>query len=142
MIKWVNSLEKLIAGRKHDLLDRRPGAMGAQDTKIIWVKMIDRPRVQPGYPQFPVQSMRNKFNSIIDSLVWARKGFYCMEINSPEGKHFSEGRINQFGSMQYWKEIVYNFKRFDRGETSLKPTINDKFNDRGDSKENKMKHLH
>ena len=117
--RWLDwcakMLDRLIETRKQDLFAKRPGSVVGNETKIIWLKMIDRPHVERSDPRFKVLSLRSKFNNAINTLVNDKKNNYCLDLESLESRHFSAiGELNDFGSMQYWKEFDYYFKKFDR----------------------------
>ena len=124
--KWVTwiwkMLDRLIEIRKQDLFAKRPGAVGSKDPKVIWIKMIDRPHVLRPDPRFKVLSIRPKFNDAIDEITQNKRNNFCLGIDSLEARHFGpNGELNDFGSLQYWKELDYYFKKFDRREIPLPP---------------------
>ena len=127
MIKWTswitNLVEKLVDIRREQLMDKKAGAVAGSDPKIIWVKMITRPFVNQCDARFPVLSLRNKFNGILEDLAHMKRNVHILEVNAlEEERHFSPaGQLNQFGAMQFWKEVDYHIKRFDRREVDLKP---------------------
>ena len=137
--KWVNwfsnMIDRHVEIRKQELLNKRPGAVES-DPKIIWIKMLDRPHVQKPNPRFKVQSLKGKFNELIDDIVSAKRNNHFMSISSVEYlRHFTNGgELNQMGALQYWKEFDYYFKKFDRKEISLTRDDNRYPRAAGDSK--------
>ena len=127
LAKWISwflhSVDKHLNIRKDDLFNKRPGAFAGKDPKIIWVKMLDRPHVAQSDQRFKTQSLTSKFNALIDDVVKNRKDNLCMELGALEhNRHYAaSSQVNQFGKMQYWKELDYYFKRFDRHEINLRP---------------------
>ena len=121
-MRWLSrTLDRYIETRKQDLISKRPGAVSAHEPKIIWIKMIDRPHVQRGDPRFKVYSQRNKFNDLLDELATNKRNNHVLNVESLEAdRHFTRpGELNEFGALQYWKEIDYYFKKFDRREINL-----------------------
>ena len=124
--KWVNWLEtyirRSILARREQLNQLKPGAVaGFYQTKLICVKMIRRPRISRNDPQFQILSLRNKMNLAIEEVVQARINNHYMLITSLEPyRHFNvNGRINQYGMLQFWKELDYQMKMFYRKKIKL-----------------------
>ena len=83
--------------------------------------MIRRPRISRNDPQFQILSLHNKMNLAIEEVVQARINNHYMLITSLEPyRHFNvNGRINQYGMLQFWKELDYQMKMFYRKKIKL-----------------------
>ena len=123
--RWMNWLEnfirKTILARLDQLMLKRPGAVASHPTKLIWVKMIKRPKIPSDNPQFQVLSLRNKMNLVIEEIVRdKRDNNYVNIISLDPNRHFDrEGNINQYGMLQFWRELDYNIKMFEPGKATL-----------------------
>ena len=125
LMNWLsNGFERQLEARKDELFNKRAGAIYSTDTRLIWMRMIEQPPLEPRSPAYSVQATRNKFNAVLDNLVDWRCNTRVTSILSLEfNKHFNNlGKLTLEGKRQYWKEFDYMFKKFDRKEISLKPS--------------------
>ena len=123
-VNWLaRQIERLIEARREELCKKCPGSIHANETRMIWVKMIPRPQVPPMTHKYKVQVLRGKFNIVIDSLNKWRKNTYILEVSSLDmQQNFTlVGSLNADGKKQFWKELDYHFKRYDRKEIKLVP---------------------
>ena len=128
LIKWIMvQLHRYTESRREDLRDKKPGAVGPKP-RFIWVKMIDWQMLEhhPDRSYTDVLGLRTKFNRTMENLLAESTVSNCSHIMQlaylSKSNHFTNlGELNFEGKRHFWKEIDYNFKKFDRGEIDLKP---------------------
>ena len=117
-VKWLaTQLEWSITARKEQMWNIKLGAIPLKDTKIIWLEMFDRPVTDNA------MTIRNKFNRGLNEVAKQRNNNYIMVIDSlKDPKHFERnGKLNYWGKLQFWKQVDYLVKQFDRRKTTLHP---------------------
>ena len=118
----IKQLDMLVDRRHHDLTEKKPGALISDDhPKIIWVRMLKRPKLQPPAP-VSIFSLRGKFNSILEERLQDghAENHYIISINVPEGDFDLSGELTPAGKKQFWTEITEGPRCFDRNEILLR----------------------
>ena len=120
LLKWIiMQMERAIAVRKEDLARTKAGATLPNDPKMIWVAMVDR----VGCFDCAL-SVRNKFNSVLETILADHKHHYIIDINRQlnDSTYFSANTFNNEGAMRYLLEINQKIRDFDAAQgDSLKP---------------------
>ena len=116
-LNWLaKQLERMIESRKEKLSEERPGAISSIETKIIWVKMIERPPVPLNDKRYKTQVTCGKFNATLNNLTDWRLNTFVTSISSLNlDRDFDfVGNMKESGKQQFWRELDHYFKRFDR----------------------------
>ena len=126
---WLaRELERMLDIRMNDLFEQRPGSVYHHETQVIWVRMTQRPPAPPSNERFKIQAVKSKMDTAIDELIEARKNTHAINIDhlQPLAHFDQQGRLNHDGLLAFWKELDFQFKRFDRKEIDLKDLIGPK----------------
>ena len=118
---WIQSnIVKQIETRKEDIRGKRPEALSSRaEPRIIWITALPRPQNSANGHVF---SLITKFNDILDDLVYNNKYTHFLELTSVnEYIHFDRrGSLTVKGQEQFWHEVDFHLKNFDRAEDNLK----------------------
>ena len=117
-IKWLGSqFYRHLAARRDQIWNIKLGGISYDDTKIIWIEMFDCPVIDPAV------NICNKFNKGLNEVAHARKNHHILIVGSlKNNKHFKRnGKLNYWGKMQFWREVDFHFKQFDRKKTQMEP---------------------
>ena len=119
-IRWLAlQMERAIEARIEQMWSVKPGAVPQRDTKFIWIEMFDHPAASAD----PAVNIRNKFNKGLNDMARSRNNHHILytDLLNPN-KHFERnGKLNYWGKMQFWREVDYYIKQFDRKKVSLNP---------------------
>ena len=121
-VNWLaTQVTHHLKARREQLWNVKPGAVAQENTKIVWVEMFDRPINNNGTSD-PAIKIRNKFNRGLNEVAGRHKFHHVMVLESLKvTRHFEpNGKLNYWGRLQFWKELDYLFKQFDRRKISLK----------------------
>ena len=119
----ISDIEKILRTHREDLMQKRPGAAGDKTT-IIWVKMIKRPIVSMPLDTrgINVFQQSSKFNFVMQETL-ADRSECILEIQHLKNFHFDRyGNLNAEGKTQFWRELDFIIKRFNRKEIKLQAT--------------------
>ena len=127
-IDWlINNIERIITTRQEDIRSKRPGGVRLIPTQVVWVKMLARP-IEAGRSYNNVLSLKSKFNFILEESL-ASKGQKILEIESMGPADFDRNsNLTTTGKEQFWKELDYRMKKFDRAELDLTAVKNPQSN--------------
>ena len=118
----IKHLEKFIERRKTDLLDKKPGALMNDLPKIVWVRMLKRPKNLS--TTLSAIQMWGKFNSLLEEhLALASNKHHLISIEVDETDFNCYGELTSTGMCTFWDELDRGMKKFDFGEITLKPRI-------------------
>ena len=139
LFNWVAKLcERLVCTRKDNLLDHRMGAV-CYDTKICWLKMIQRPfisyspavnkeRFDRSTSKYfervsQVLGSRRKNNAAIDELA-LKMNHYVVEIKDFNAyQDFDKfGKLTKLGKSHYWKQLDKQLKDYEKKIITWKPS--------------------
>ena len=116
-VSWLtHTLEQLIETKKEDIYNIRQGALVSGEPKLVWLRAFWR----PNYNQ-DVDTMRVKFNDILEETLVSRKNSYILGITSEKAWFDRNGNLTNQGKIKLWQNIDQQIKAFDRHEISLKP---------------------
>ena len=122
---WVvKQIQTAMKHRRSSVTDQKPGAVYADDPKIIFVRMIRRVESHSfGKTLNRVFELRPKFNDSLNEAV-RRIDQYILTINSCNSPdHFThEGELSEKGHLAFWKELDNLVDRFDNKKIKLLPT--------------------
>ena len=125
VMDWISKeVQHCMEARCEDLYRTKAGA-AYPGTKVVWVKMIPRKGKSTNYTnqELNILDSRQKFNNILDDIAERKKQNHVMNIISLEDAHFDQfGSLNYQGKIQYWKELDFLIKKFDRKEITLSPS--------------------
>ena len=117
-IKWIAiQMERSVSARKDQMWNVKPGSVALTEVKFIWVEMFDRPVIDQAV------TICNKFNKGINDMAWQRHNHHILVIESLQNhQHFERnGKLNYWGKLQFWRELDYHIKQFDRKKATLNP---------------------
>ena len=121
-LSWmVRNIEHALEAKKDFLRKCKPGALRANEPKIIWVKCFTRPDMPP-----LVAAGCNKFNNILEELLTTRKCHYIIDINKymESAAFFNHGTyLNNKGKESFWLGIDRMIEGFDYGKEDLLPVV-------------------
>ena len=109
-IDWlVNNIDRAILCRKEDLKHIRPGAIAANEPKILWVKMLRRQyNTELHTKQNPVDALVDVYNDLLEEILSAKRGHFLIDINQ-ELKGLTcctaHGTLSGYGKVKYWREV-------------------------------------
>ena len=118
---WLaKQLEHSIDACLEELTSKKPGAAYG-NSKIIWIKMIPRKGMQEiSNLDRKILAAKPKFNSALNLVSERRRNTHVMSIISLEEQHYDKfSQLTYGGKTQYWKEVDYLIKKFDRKEITL-----------------------
>ena len=108
-----------ITKRKKELRDISLGAVLPGEPKIVYVKMIYRPRKDE------IQAVRNHFNNALQNSLYNSKlkNHFIMEIEVHPSKFDHTNCLTDEGKADYWSIFDANMKELDEGknEKFMKP---------------------
>ena len=115
VMSWIN---RAIMTRKDDLSRAKAGTTSHSESKIVWIAMIDRVGCQDW-----ALSIRNKFNSILETILADFDHHYIANINKPlsDSSFFSGTTLATSVTLRYWLEVDKIIKEFDTHNISLRP---------------------
>ena len=122
-IDWLSrEIENAIATRKEDLKLVRAGAFEPGEPQIIWVKMLVRPFIKAtnrGY----IFAQCHTFNGIMQNTILHFLHTHILDTEMPCDRDFFDlaGNLSSIGKQQFWKEVNYWMRQFDREKTELRP---------------------
>ena len=127
-VKWlIENVGKVIQRRRQDLKEERPGAIGSSfEPMVVWVKMIKRPQADTDNRNFwKAWGSCEAFNEILEENLVCERYMYIMEITSlnDDPMHYFKphGVLSANGMEQFWKELDYKMKKFNRKQIDLHP---------------------
>ena len=103
----IKQLDMVINRYKQDFTDKKPGALlGAQYPKIIWVRMIKRPKSGSVVFNNNIYQLREKFNSILEDRLMdgEAENHYLISIDVSESKFDITGNLSSAGKAEFWSE--------------------------------------
>ena len=120
----IKQIDTLLTRRKEDLLDKKPGALSEEATKVIWVRMLKRPNIDPtlASPKLQALKYRGKFNSILEERI-AEDGMgnhLIISIDISPYEFDYGGKITLEGQYEFWCEMIKGLKKFDQKEITLR----------------------
>ena len=124
IVHWISKeLQNYLSTRSEQLYAKKAGSV-YPGTRVIWVKMIPRKGLMENFTnhEMDILSGKDKFNAILDEIAERKRNNHVINIISLENHHFDQySCLNHQGKLQYWKEIDYLVKKFDRKEIQLTP---------------------
>ena len=120
----ASTLNMLIAMRRSDIVHKKPGTIDSlKHPKIVWVEMIQHPFGSNTISN-KIFAQQEKFNYIFKNTAKDAKHYtLTIDICQPKSTNFDiKGNLSNVGKAAFWREFIYYFRKFDRGEISLHPT--------------------
>ena len=118
-LSWmITTIKRIIEARKDELRKCKPGAIAANEPKIFWLSMMNKPGVQLS----DLYTVREKYNTILKDLLALRKHHYLININDVVSHrwHFISNKyMNVRGKERMWGEIVRSIEEFDYNKNSV-----------------------
>ena len=91
----IMQIDLMIERRKQDLLVKKPGALMSDEfPKIVWVRMLKRPKAD---------------------------NHYIMSIDVSLNDFDLTGHLTSSGKATFWKEVNQGLMKFDHGKITLRP---------------------
>ena len=115
---WVSQIENAVDTKKEDMRSKRSGAVTSLEPKLIWLKMLMRPKRFNAV----IDDQTDKFNAILDETLYNTRKMYIGSIDLEEHCFDQLGNLNSRGKVKYWETFDKLIKKFDKQEISLKPT--------------------
>ena len=120
-LTWlVNQLDRCIDAHKDQLRRKNPGDIVANEPKIVWVKMMDRPDIAYN----DMLAIRNKYNKILEEILASKKNHYIMDVGKDvvHPVHFMQNNnLNTRGKNAFWNVVDRNIELFDYHKIHLLP---------------------
>ena len=119
----IKKIDVTLQRRKQDLSEKRPGALSANDTKVIWIRMLKRPPGLLPCEDLQLFALRGKFNSMLEEhlLEGDVENHHIMSIEGKTEDFDPYGNLTQVGMQNFWHEVIKAIKRFHRDEIKLRP---------------------
>ena len=131
LVTWIlTKAETSVRRRKTELFDKKPGAIIPGSPEFIWVKILRRP--QDVVPE-KLYNMRNKFNNILEAVLFQKKGYvkhYILSIEVDSDEFIHSGFLSNDGKNKFRREVNSYIEKFERREINLKPKGNSKKSDK------------
>ena len=121
-INWMlRKIERGIESRRDNLKKLQPGSV-VDETCMIWVKMIPRPR-SDDLELIKILKLRRKFNETLEDALTEKSSMYIMNIHSMTEQNYftTRGRLTKSGQVQLWMEINHHLKEFDEDKRAFIP---------------------
>ena len=117
----MKQIKKLVARKKLQLMEKRPGAVYSGDPKIIYIRMLHRPmKVEQDQVMNRILSLTSKFNAILNDAVAELDQTIMTVISSSQAEHFDEhGNPTQSEQAQFWWEVNDLLQIFDNNKVKL-----------------------
>ena len=121
----IKQIDTILYRRRQELLQKKPGAVSKNPTKIIWVRMLKRSNQELlSMARKAAIGLRGKFNSALEERILdgtPPESHHIMSIEVRNHEFHHSGKLTLLGKEEFWKEINRALKRFDANEISLKP---------------------
>ena len=119
-LTWlVCNIKQAIDAKKDDLRHRKPGALHSSEPKIIWMKIFQCPGVNYAH----LNTVRHKFNCILEDILSTRKNHFIMEVSAKisDPANFFPGtsKLNDYGMELFWLETDRILESFDYDKDKL-----------------------
>ena len=119
--EWlVSQLERVIAEKKEELRQKQPGAIAANEPKIIWVSLLER-------KGFIAKSYLNAVitaNVVMEEVLSGRKNHFWLKLSpfmADQANFTAGGELSAHGKVKFWHSIDKVVEEFDKYEISLRP---------------------
>ena len=129
ILAWINTnIARAIQSKKDIFTHRKPGAVNADEPKLVWVKMINR------HGEFDRALMaRAHFNRAMESSITDRKNNFILGVNPAiDSPNYFRALncLNRDGMARFWHEIDANIKAFDANPKDFQPGMHEQQLDR------------
>ena len=121
----IGEVTKIMDAKIESMLKIKPGAVKYLP-KIIWVKMINRSSVPVSKLSLieDIEGVRRKYNTALERAIAGEKRNFVLELTSMKHHHYDHtGKLLAGGRQQFWRELDYHMKEFDRGLIKLNPIV-------------------
>ena len=119
-LEWlISNVDKAIQAKKDGIRQIRPGALGINEPKIIWSKMLMRPEFSP-----ELELAQGIANVIMEDLLAAKKGHFITDLTHELCDQIYYQRnddLNGHGRVKFWRALDQIIQSFDQYEISLRP---------------------
>ena len=136
-LNWlIKQIEMVLERKEEAIISKKPGALPAESTKIVWIKMLKQPH--SGFRELEkVLALRNHFNNSLEEVLTQKTKFqhYIMSIRAEERDFYLSGDLINPGQTNFWWEVDLCMKRFDKSQINLKPRS---FDNSGQKRRRKM----
>ena len=92
---------------------------------VIWVSMFKRPEITTSDDDYlKAVNFRSIFNYILEENLVSQHYMYIMSIEDllEEPVNFKpNGKLSDMGMEDFWRELDYKMRKFNRRELDLKP---------------------
>ena len=125
-VHWLHKrISRIFEARWEDLQNTHTGAVSSvTEPRLIWVKMVDRPNFLKTCKERSHMSLAWKFNMVLDEVLCNDKYSHVMQISLDRADFSGIGDLTASGRYNYWKLVLDFFKKFDKGEISLRTPSN------------------
>ena len=115
----------LITRRKIDLQDKKPGAIADHDTKVVWVRMLKRPKHLNKLGCNQALALRGRFNAVLEErLANGPNNLHLMSITVQNTDFDLSGYLTSSEKKTFWQEVDRGLMKFDTYEIKLLPRGN------------------
>ena len=120
-IDWMsNEIERLIHIRKQDYLMKKKGALMADEPKVLFIKMLQRPHPTPQI------LVRGKFNRAMNDTLLYFHNMFIAEVRVNQNNFDRLNNLISSGKVEFWRESDDILREFDRLPGRFKPCNNKK----------------
>ena len=123
-LTWIlNQISRAVEAKIDFLERRKPGAVTANEPKIIWTSMMNRMRGRSR-----VLAHRSKYNDVLIEVLAQRKNHFIIDINEnmADISFFdAKNKLNSYGRHNFWIQIDTQLEKFDKGAVTLTPVMDD-----------------
>ena len=115
-IEWlVGEMDKMINRKRLMMKDVKPGSITNAEPKLLWLKMIARPRTEA--------RGRLKFDDILEDILATRKNHFILQPDDfIDRNHFNRlDDLTVSGREEFWRCVDQNIKNFEKEQISLIP---------------------
>ena len=121
----IRQMNMLIERRRIDLLDKKPGVVMPDYPKIIWTRMLKRPKHIMTLGSNKALSIRGRFNAVLEEqLAAAGDNLRLISITIPDSEFDLSGYLTSARKASFWREIDRGMKKFNEGDIKLLPRNN------------------
>ena len=121
----IRKINNHIESRKDNLRKKKPGALRANEPKVIWTKTFTRPNMSGS-----LFSAVEKFNKILEEIMATHKNHLILDVNKKmeHASNFNRGSyLNNLGKDNFWLEVNRMIERYDYGKEELMPVANPEY---------------
>ena len=114
----INNIMKAIQAKKESLWQARPGAVTANEPKVLWISLINR----KGDVSDDYSSVVRITNEIIEEALTKHRNNFWLSLDNVFDEQYyfsSQGQLTGVGKVKFWRAVDQIVAQFDKYEISL-----------------------